>query len=102
MSLVIRSPAIGITAVWRIEPSVKMATSVVPAPMSTSATPRSFSSALSTLALDAFGFSTRRSTSSPQRRTHFRMFSAALCAPVTMCTLTSSLLPLMPTGSFTS
>ena len=30
------------------------------------------------------------------------MFSAALCAPVTMWTLTSSRLPLMPIGSFTS
>jgi hypothetical protein len=35
MSLVIRSPAIGITAVWRIDPSVKIATSVVPATMCT-------------------------------------------------------------------
>ena len=41
MSLVIRSPAIGITAVWRIAPLVKIATSVVPAPMSTIATPSS-------------------------------------------------------------
>ena len=48
MSLVIRSPAIGITAVWRIAPSVKIATSVVPAPMSTIATPSSFSSSVST------------------------------------------------------
>ena len=39
MSLVIKSPAIGMTAVWRIAPPVKMATSVVPAPMSTRATP---------------------------------------------------------------
>ena len=30
------------------------------------------------------------------------MFSAALCAPVTMCTRTSSRLPLMPIGSLTS
>ena len=35
MSLVIWSPAIGITAVWRIAPSVKIAMSVVPPPMST-------------------------------------------------------------------
>ena len=102
MSLVIRSPAIGITAVWRIEPSVKIATSVVPAPMSTSATPRSFSSSVSTAWLDALGFSTSCSTSRPQRRTHLTMFSAALCAPVTMCTRTSSRPPLMPIGSLTS
>ena len=43
-----------------------------------------------------------RSTSSPQRRTHCRMFSAALCAPVAMCTFTSRRLPLMPIGSLTS
>ena len=30
------------------------------------------------------------------------MFSAALWAPVTMCTLASSRMPLMPIGSFTS
>ena len=34
MSLVTWSPAIGITAVWRIAPSVKIAMSVVPPPMS--------------------------------------------------------------------
>ncbi len=81
---------------------MKIATSVVPAPMSTSATPRSFSSSVSTAWLDALGFSTSWSTSRPQRRTHLTMFSAALCAPVTMCTLTSSRPPLMPIGSLTS
>jgi hypothetical protein len=70
--------------------------------MSTRATPSIFSSSVSTADALALGFSTRRSTSRPQRRTHFRMFSAALCAPVTMCTFTSSRLPLMPTGSLTS
>ena len=57
MSLVIRSPAIGITAVWRIEPPVKMATSVVPAPMSTQATPSSRSSSVSTACAEASGLS---------------------------------------------
>ncbi len=57
MSLVIRSPAIGITAVWRMAPPVKMATSVVPAPMSTSATPSSRSSSVSTARLAASGLS---------------------------------------------
>ena len=102
MSLVMRSPAMGTTAVWRMAPPAKMATSVVPAPMSTSATPSSFSSSVSTDRLEASGLSMSWSTSSPQRRTHLMMFSAALCAPVTMCTLASSRMPLMPMGSLTS
>ena len=48
MSLVIWSPAIGITAVWRIAPCVNTAMSVVPPPISTRHTPRSFSSSDST------------------------------------------------------
>ncbi|MOA21543.1 hypothetical protein D3C78_1420390 [compost metagenome] len=48
MSLVTWSPAIGITAVWRIAPSVKMAISVVPPPISTRHTPSSFSSSVIT------------------------------------------------------
>ena len=50
----------------------------------------------------ASGFSIRWSTSRPQRRTHLRMFSAALWAQVTMCTFASKRMPLMPIGSFTS
>ena len=57
MSLVMRSPAIGITAVWRMAPPVKMAISVVPAPMSTRATPSSRSSSVSTAWLLASGLS---------------------------------------------
>lgn len=102
MSLVIWSPAMGITAVWRIAPSLKMAMSVVPLPMSTSTTPSSFSSSVSTARLDASGCRIRSCTSSPQRRTHLTMFCAALTAPVTMCTFTSSRIPLMPIGSRTS
>src|SRR6218665_3278406 len=102
MSRVIRSRAMGITAVWRIAPPVKMATSVVPAPMSTTTTPSSRSSSVSTAWLDASGLSISCSTSSPQRRTHLMMFSAALCAPVTMWIFASRRRPLMPIGSFTS
>ncbi len=102
MSLVIKSPAMGMTAVWRIAPLVKIATSVVPAPMSTQATPNSRSSSVSTAKLEDKGLSKSWSTSKPQRRTHLMMFSAALCAPVTMCTLASRRMPLMPMGSFTS
>ena len=55
MSLVIWSPAIGITAVCRIAPCVKIARSVVPPPMSTRQTPRSRSSSVSTARADAIG-----------------------------------------------
>ena len=102
MSLVIWSPAIGITAVWRIAPWVKIARSVVPPPMSTRQTPRSVSSSDSTARAEASGCRIRSFTSRPQRRTHLTMFCAADTAPVTMCTLTSSRTPDMPTGSRTS
>ena len=99
MSLVIWSPATGSTAEWRIAPPTNTAMSVVPPPMSTSATPSSFSSAVSTALLAASGCRIRSWTSRPQRRTHLMMFCTAETAPVTMCTLTSRRTPLMPTGS---
>ena len=99
MSLVIWSPAMGITAVCRMAPPVKIAMSVVPPPMSTSATPSSFSSCVSTDMLEASGCRIRSCTSRPQRRTHLTMFWAAETAPVTMCTFTSRRTPLMPIGS---
>ena len=102
MSLVIWSPAIGMTAVWRIAPPVKTAMSVVPPPISTRQTPKSFSSCDRTAMAEASGCNTRSCTSSPQRLTHFMMFCAADTAPVTMCTFTSRRTPLMPTGSRTS
>src|SRR5882762_991626 len=101
MSLVIWSPAIGTTAVWRIAPSRNTAMSLVPPPTSTRHTPSSFSSSVSTASEDASGCKIRSFTSSPQRRTHLTMFCAAETAPVTMCTLTSSRTPLMPSGSRT-
>ena len=102
MSLVIWSPAMGITAVWRIAPSVNTAMSVVPPPMSTRHTPRSFSSSVSTAMLEASGCRIRSRTSRPQRLMHLMMFCAADTAPVTMCTFTSRRMPLMPSGSRTS
>src|SRR5882672_3846835 len=101
MSLVIWSPAIGTTAVWRIAPSRNTAMSLVPPPMSTRHTPSSFSSSVSTASEEASGCRIRSFTSRPQRRTHFTMFCAADTAPVTMCTFTSSRTPLMPSGSRT-
>src|SRR5262245_18626908 len=102
MSLVIWSPAIGITAVWRIAPCVNTAMSVVPPPMSSRQTPRSFSSSDSTARDEASGCRIRSLTSRPQRRTHLMMFCAADTAPVTMCTFTSRRTPDMPIGSRTS
>ena len=78
MSLVTWSPAIGITAVWRIAPLANTARSVVPPPMSTRHTPSSFSSSVSTAKLEASCSSTTSSTSRPQRWMHFSMFCAAL------------------------
>src|SRR3954468_24155674 len=83
-------------------PWVKMAMSVVPPPMSSRQTPRSFSSSESTARAEASGCRIRSFTSSPQRRTHFTMFCAADTAPVTMWTLSSSRTPDMPIGSRTS
>src|SRR5471030_2253551 len=65
MSLVIWSPAMGITAVWRIAPSENTATSVVPPPISIRTTPSSFSSGVSTASADAIGCRIRSDTSSP-------------------------------------
>jgi hypothetical protein len=82
-----------------MEPPTNTAMSVVPPPMSTSATPSSFSSWVSTALAEASGCRMRSCTASPQRRTHLMMFCTAETAPVTTCTFTSSRTPLMPTGS---
>src|ERR1700722_10328927 len=99
MSFVTWSPAIGMTAVWRIAPLAKTARSVVPPPMSTRHTPSSFSSSVNTAKLEANCSSTTSSTSRPQRWMHFSMFCAALSAPVTMCTFASRRTPDIPIGS---
>ena len=98
MSLVTWSPAIGMQAVWRMAPSVNTAMSVVPAPMSTTHTPRSFSSGFSTAWLAASGCMISSSTVSPQRCTHLVMFCVALSAAVTTCTWASRRTPAMPIG----
>ena len=99
ISLVTWSPAIGMTAVCRIAPSVKTAISVVPPPISTKQTPNSFSSSARTAWAEASCSKMTSSTSKPQRLIHFSIFCAALTAPVTICTLASSLMPDMPMGS---
>src|SRR5215831_2347013 len=83
-------------------PPVNTARSVVPPPTSIRQTPSSFSSSLSTAMAEASGCRITSRTSRPQRRTHLVMFSTADTAPVTMCTLTSSRTPLIPSGSRTS
>ena len=55
MSSVITFPPKGITAVLRMIPSLKIAKSVVPPPMSINATPASFSSWLKTASDEAMG-----------------------------------------------
>ena len=80
-------------------PLEKMATSVVPPPMSTSATPSSFSSSASTASADASGSSTMSETVSPVFAQHLMMFCALDTAAVTTWTLASSRTPLMPSGS---
>src|SRR3954453_14718164 len=96
MSLVIWPPAIGTTAVCRMAPWVKTARSVVPPPMSSRHTPRSFSSSESTAREEASGCNTRSFTSMPQRRTHLMMFCAADTPPVTLGNFTSRGQPDIP------
>ena len=59
ISSVIILPPKGTTAVWRIIPSLKIATSVVPPPISTNTTPASFSSSLNTALAEAIGSKVR-------------------------------------------
>ena len=77
----------------------KIAMSVVPPPMSMSATPRFFSSSVSTAYAEASGWSTMSRTSRPARLQHLMMFCAEVTAPVTMWTSASRRTPDMPSGS---
>ena len=99
MSLVRWLPPTLSTAVCFTEPPWNNAMSVVPPPMSTSATPTSFSSWVSVASADASGSSTKSATLSPVRLQHLMTFWAAATAPVTTCTLASSRTPAMPRGS---
>src|SRR5262245_1327611 len=76
-----------------------IAISVVPPPMSTSATPSSFSSAVSTESLAASCSTTVSATLTPARFTQATMFCVELWLPVTMWTLTSRRAPVIPTGA---
>ena len=74
------------------------AMSVVPPPMSTSATPSSRSSGESTASLEAIGSSTMSITLRPARLQHFTTFWAEVTAAVTMWMLAISRTPDMPIG----
>src|SRR5438132_452103 len=76
-----------------------MAMSVIPPPMSTSATPSSFSSSVNTDSLAASCSTTVSATATPARFTHATMFCVELWLPVMMWTFTSRRAPVMPTGA---
>ena len=83
MSSVMTFPPKGITAVWRIIPSLKMAKSVVPPPISIRATPASFSSWLSTAFAEASGSSVIPLSSNPALFTQRPMFFIEATCPTT-------------------
>ncbi len=100
-SLVTLRPPTGMVAACEMEPSWKMATSVVSPPRSTSATPSSRSSSLRTASEVASGVSTSSSISTPARCTHLLRFCTLVAEAVTMCVSTSSRTAVMPIGSRT-
>ena len=99
MSEVITLPPNGTTAVWRMMPSWKIVMSVVPPPMSTRATPASFSSSLRTAIAEAIGSRVMLSTFKPVRSTQRWMLLEAEICPVMMWKFASKRTPLMPIGS---
>src|SRR5688572_19824778 len=99
MSLVKWSPPSATTPVCHRLPRSKIAMSAVPPPISTSATPSSFSSMVSTASAAASCSITMSTTLTPARLTHDTMFCVDEAAPVTTWTLTSSRAPAMPIGA---
>ena len=100
-SLVTLLPPMGSTEVWRGEPSMYRARSVVPAPMSATATPSSRSVSESTASPEASDETTSSSMRTPAWRTHLVRFCSAVAEPWTMCVSTSRRMALMPRGSLT-
>ncbi len=99
MSFVKCSPPTWSTAVCQSEPFSKIARSVVPPPMSTRATPSSFSSGVRQASAAASWVRTVSATSRPARFTQVTVVWATVDEQVTMWTFTSSRLPVMPVGS---
>src|SRR6266545_2697091 len=100
-SLVTLLPPTGSTEVWRAEPSANRARSIVPAPMSATATPRSRSVSEATVSDEARALATSSSILTPAATTHLVRFWTAVAEAVTMWTSTPSRIALMPSGSLT-
>src|SRR6187401_1370589 len=100
-SLVTLAPPTGSTRVWNGEPSWKRARSIVPAPMSATATPSSFSVSDRTASADASESTTSSSILTPAAATHLVRFWTAVADAVTMWVSTSSRSALIPSGSLT-
>ena len=83
-------------------PSLKIATSVVPPPISIKATPASFSSSDRTASDEAKGSSVISPICNPELLIHLPMFLIDETCPTTIWKLASSLLPYIPIGSFIS
>ena len=83
ISSVITFPPNGITAVWRIIPSLKIARSVVPPPISINATPASFSSWLNTASAEANGSNVIFANSNPALFIHLPTFLIEETCPTT-------------------
>ena len=102
MSSVITFPPKGMTDVCLIIPSLKIARSVVPPPISINATPASFSSKLNTASEDAIGSSVIPSKSIPALFIHLAIFLIDDTCPTTTWKFASSLAPNIPIGSLIS
>src|SRR3954454_6633080 len=100
-SFVTFAPPTGRTRVWNGEPSWNRARSMVPAPMSATATPSSFSVSDRTASAEASESTTSSSILTPAAATHFVRFWTAVADAVTMWVSTSSRSALMPSGSLT-
>src|SRR5262245_14258988 len=100
-SLVTLLPPTGSTEVWNGEPSANSARSIVPAPMSATATPSSFSVSVRTASDEARPSATSSSIFTPASWTHLVRFCTAVADAVTMWVSTSSRSALMPSGSLT-
>ena len=102
MSSVMTFPPKGITAVWRMMPSLKMAKSVVPPPMSIRATPASFSSRLKTASEEAKGSKVILLSSRSALLMHRPILRIEDTCPTTTWKLASKRPPYIPMGSLIS
>src|SRR4029079_2817768 len=100
-SFVTLLPPTGGPAVRTGEPAANIARAIVPAPMSATATPSSFSVSDRTASAEPSPDATSSSIFTPAAATHFERFWTAVAEPVTMWTSTSSRSALIPSGSFT-